>query len=312
MEISVFRNGEIWRAQVIIPKTASNTIDLPPSSHKVSKIRTKAMGTTTTLAKLNDSLEMMDTGSGSIDDHKTFIDLSELCSSANPSANDDLGSTLMILTSAPTASSSNQGNTGANGAVVSSTPILNRNKELQFLQTAISEAGISDFYQAYNNNNSNNNSNASLNTTPNVSGAGNGAQDQPQILLKSSNSFVTITSSGMVQQPAQIPAHLVNNVIAVSDSNIEAILQMQSEYLEHQKELKTIEGETMEQLRLLHQNIGRLAKKFDSFEAVIASLNSLSQNGSQAQANGLSSNIKSAKTTLNKINSSIQQIRVCV
>lgn len=308
----MFRNGEIWRAQVIIPKTASNTIDLPPSSHKVSKIRTKAMGTTTTLAKLNDSLEMMDTGSGSIDDNKTFIDLNELCasSSANPSSNDDLGNTLMILTSAPTTASSNQANTGANNAVVSSTPILNRNKELQFLQTAISEAGISDFYQAYNN--SNNNSNASLNTTPNVSGAGNGAQDQPQILLKSSNNFVTITSSGMVQQPSQIPTHLVNNVIAVSDSNIEAILQMQNEYLEHQKELKTIEGETMEQLRLLHQNIGRLAKKFDSFEAVIASLNSLSQNGSQAQANGLSSNIKSAKTTLNKINSSIQQIRVCV
>ena len=35
MEISVFRNGEIWRAQVIIPKTASNTIDLPPSTNKV-------------------------------------------------------------------------------------------------------------------------------------------------------------------------------------------------------------------------------------------------------------------------------------
>jgi hypothetical protein len=34
MEISVFRNGEIWRAQVIIPKTASNTIDLPPSTSK--------------------------------------------------------------------------------------------------------------------------------------------------------------------------------------------------------------------------------------------------------------------------------------
>jgi len=37
MELSVVRNnGEIWRAQVIIPKTASNTIDLPPSSGKVS------------------------------------------------------------------------------------------------------------------------------------------------------------------------------------------------------------------------------------------------------------------------------------
>lgn len=35
MEISVFRNGEIWRAQVIIPKTASNTIDSPSSTTKV-------------------------------------------------------------------------------------------------------------------------------------------------------------------------------------------------------------------------------------------------------------------------------------
>ena len=36
IEINVIRhNGEIWRAQVIIPKTASNTIDLPPSSNKV-------------------------------------------------------------------------------------------------------------------------------------------------------------------------------------------------------------------------------------------------------------------------------------
>jgi hypothetical protein len=36
IEISVIRNnGEIWRAQVIIPKTSSNTIDLPPNSSKV-------------------------------------------------------------------------------------------------------------------------------------------------------------------------------------------------------------------------------------------------------------------------------------
>ena len=36
MEISVFRNGEIWRAQIIIPKTSSTTIDLPPSTHRIS------------------------------------------------------------------------------------------------------------------------------------------------------------------------------------------------------------------------------------------------------------------------------------
>ncbi len=36
IEINVIRNnGEIWRAQIIIPKTSSNTVDLPPSSNKV-------------------------------------------------------------------------------------------------------------------------------------------------------------------------------------------------------------------------------------------------------------------------------------
>lgn len=78
MEISVFRNGgEIWRAQVIIPKTSSNTIDLPPSSHKVrrfshrllpkiinlfkfeiKRIRTKAMGTSS-LQNMNNTSNMI-------------------------------------------------------------------------------------------------------------------------------------------------------------------------------------------------------------------------------------------------------------
>lgn len=37
MEISIFRNGEMWKAQVIIPKTNMNTVDLPPSNHRVNK-----------------------------------------------------------------------------------------------------------------------------------------------------------------------------------------------------------------------------------------------------------------------------------
>jgi hypothetical protein len=35
MEVGVFRNnGEIWRAQIIVPKTASNNIELAESSLK--------------------------------------------------------------------------------------------------------------------------------------------------------------------------------------------------------------------------------------------------------------------------------------
>jgi hypothetical protein len=38
MQISVFRNGELWKAQVIIPKTTMSCVDLAPSNNKVSKI----------------------------------------------------------------------------------------------------------------------------------------------------------------------------------------------------------------------------------------------------------------------------------
>jgi hypothetical protein len=37
MEVGVFRNnGEIWRAQIIVPKTASSNIDLPASNQKAN------------------------------------------------------------------------------------------------------------------------------------------------------------------------------------------------------------------------------------------------------------------------------------
>ena len=51
--------------------------------------------------------------------------------------------------------------------------------------------------------------------------------------------------------------------------NIETILQMQCELLEQQKELKSIEMETMQQLRQLHENIHRLSRKFDAFENML-------------------------------------------
>ena len=107
------------------------------------------------------------------------------------------------------------------------------------------------------------------------------------------------------------------NVLQVSDMHIEAILQMQNELVDQQKELKSIEGETMEQLRLLHQNISRLAKKFDSFEVVISNLNQqhngFGLNGNQLllqQQQLTASSLKSTKSSLNKLNNSIQQIKV--
>ena len=125
--------------------------------------------------------------------------------------------------------------------------------------------------------------------------------------------------------------------MTVSDLNIETILQMQCELLEQQKELKTIELETMDHLRQLHQNISKLTSKFDSFEHnlthninnVSNSINSSNfnnnfnhnvisnNNGANNcqilnQENGHNS-LKAAKNVFNKLNSTIgQQLKVSV
>lgn len=152
-----------------------------------------------------------------------------------------------------TISASESSNLTSNGAKL--------NKELQFLQTAISESGIQDLYQSFQINNLQQQQQQHH-------------QTQPSLLLKSNNNFITITSNGIIQHDTlNLDQHEYQNVIQVSDMNIETILQMQHDLLEQQKELKTIEAETMEQLRLLHNNISKLAKKFDSFEIVISNLN---------------------------------------
>jgi hypothetical protein len=110
--------------------------------------------------------------------------------------------------------------------------------------------------------------------------------------------------------------------------NIETILQMQCELLDQQKELKNIELETMEHLRLLNQNISKLAKKFDSFEMTIAATNHSSLNASNNNSNNsnaaiiansfnaginenqidsVSNGIKAAKTVFTKLNTTIGQ-----
>jgi len=91
-----------------------------------------------------------------------------------------------------------------------------------------------------------------------------------------------------------------NNIVSVSDLNIETILKMQCDLLEQQKELKSIELDTMEQLKLFQQNIRKLTRKFDSFETTCATFFSSS--------NGSSSDLKSVKNIFNKFNSSFKLV----
>lgn len=109
--------------------------------------------------------------------------------------------------------------------------------------------------------------------------------------------------------------------------NIETILQMQCELLDQQKELKTIELETMDHLRQLHQNISKLVSKFNLFEMSLQQSQSVpavnpnnstfnnvintSSNGNFQLTNLENSGLKVAKNTFNKLNATIgQQLKV--
>lgn len=135
----------------------------------------------------------------------------------------------------------------------------NHNKEWQFLQTAINEANLSDFYHS------------------------------PEQQQSANNSTSTVIKLNNLTTPVST----ATNIVTVSDMNIETILQMQCDLLEQQKELKSIELETMEQLRLLQQNIGKLTRKFDSFETTCATYFPAPE-------------LKNAKKVLNTFNSSIK------
>jgi hypothetical protein len=53
--------------------------------------------------------------------------------------------------------------------------------------------------------------------------------------------------------------------LAVTDYNLETIFHLQNDLINQQKELKSIEIETMEQVKQLHRNVTRLTRKFDEF-----------------------------------------------
>lgn len=183
--------------------------------------------------------------------------------------NQNQATNLVILTEpiSITASAANGSNTSSATAIPNGHHIIitenKLTKDLQILQTAISEAGLNDVYQINQNspliirNNS-----ATHSTASSINNNNNG------------NSYITLTT----------PTNNTN-LVTVSDMNIETILQMQCELLEQQKELKNIEIETMEQLKLLHQNINRLAKKFDSFENVISNINKITPTNTATTTN---------------------------
>lgn len=261
MEISVFRNcGEIWRAQVIIPKTASNTIDLPANTQRLAKVKTKVIPQNNT-QKFSDTLEQLDhSPTNFLND---FDDRTPTTPILNP--------TLMLLTT-PTHLSS--------PGLELANPSCKLNKELQYLQKAINDAGLTDFYQTNN----------------------------PQ----TNDPLVHLTNqSPLLSSTCLKPSY--NFMTSSNDSCVDSVLKMQNELLEQQKELKNIEMETLEQLKLLQYNLNRLAKKFDSFENIILNNTHHNVTNSLINTNFLSTNnnLRVTKTNLsNKLNGSIQQIKV--
>ncbi|RNA30158.1 hypothetical protein BpHYR1_000748 [Brachionus plicatilis] len=257
MEISVFRNcGEIWRAQVIIPKTSSTNMDVPTNTPRLTKVKSKTHSQIN--EKFNDHIEVLDHSPSSF--LNDFDDRTPSTPLLNP--------TLMLLTT--------PNSTTSPGLELNNT--TNKlNKELQYLQKAINDAGLTDFYQTSS---QNNDPLASLTS---------------QSPLLSSNCFKTNY-----------------NYMTSNGTCVENVLKIQNELLEQQKELRNIEMETLEQLKLLQYNLNRLAKKFDSFEAVILNNNSNITNGLiNSNFINTNNNLKTTKTNLNnKLNCPIQQIKV--
>jgi len=177
----------------------------------------------------------------------------------------------------------------------------NNQKEWQFLQTAINEAGLTDFYQTYN----------ELTNSTGINAI--------QIPLNSSSihsKFNNISSGSNNENEFSSMQQSSEQLASVSNHSIETILQMQSELLEQQKELKNIELETMDHLQQLHHNISRLASKFDLFELSLQtqlnnnlqhSFNNININMNQENQSNSTAGIKTVKNVFNKLNSTIGQ-----
>jgi len=217
MEVSIFRNGEIWRAQIIIPKTTMNTVDLPPSNHKIRTIVLPIKDNET--AAIHETIQQQHQQPKS-----EFTEANEYDESDILDAN-----TLMTLTE----------HNGTNQMDVKSVNNAN-NKTWQFIESAIGEVTmVNDFYSG----------GSHLNMV----------NSQSHVAAQSSTAQRTLVRNGH--------NNIMNNSNSSNDNmNIETILQMQCELIDQQKELKSIEMETIEQLKMLHRNVSVLAKKFDMFE----------------------------------------------
>ena len=241
----------------------------------IKKIRTKAMGTT---GKLSSDLEsQIDLATqAALELHEFEEKHDNMIILSGKDANAD---------NAP-AAVANDKNVEEKSSPATQTPATksnasNKNKEWQYLQTVINDAGLTDMYQPY------------TDMTQPIA--------QTTNLANSLNKFISNS----------------NTVVTVNDMNIETILQMQCELLDQQKELKVIELETMEHLKQLNQNISKLAKKFDSFEMSLSGSYSAlaNQTGFNSSFNCISQEslqtLKTAKNAFGKLNTTIgQQLKV--
>jgi hypothetical protein len=177
------------------------------------------------------------------------------------------------------------------------------NKELQFLQSAINEADLSDLYQTLTNTSasSSNELNTSASSSNNSINANNNIHSSSHHASK-----VAAASSGSGGYASSFQQHQHGEP---SDMNM--IVQMQGELIDQHKELRTIEHQTMEQLRVLQSNLNRLAKRFDSFECTV--LNHVSRASSRSQQqhqHQADAHRESSRNNLSKLNNSMQQIKV--
>ena len=172
------------------------------------------------------------------------------------------------------------------------------NKEMQFLQNSVNESDLTDFYQTLTTSNasSNNELNSSVSSNSSTTSTTN----------NSINTFAPYTT----KTPSYLSANynqnqMLNNVTSSSMSTAESISSMQAELLNQQKELKMNENETIDQLKLLQQNLSRLTKKFDAFESKV--LHHISDSGGSSKVSKSSGKSKSG---LQKLSNSFQQIKL--
>lgn len=133
-------------------------------------------------------------------------------------------------------------------------------KELQFLQSAINEADLTDSYHSLN-------ATTSQHTNlmaPQGSAMANSSSYSPAVAHHSysyNNRYPSYHETHQTMLPPPTMQHHPSD-----STSIDYLFQMQHELASQQRELKIMEQHTSESLKLLHLNLTKLAKKFDSFE----------------------------------------------